>query len=37
MKLMSRTIYQQVILRESGLTRPPKSHKVQLADIETIK
>lgn len=37
MKLMSRTIYQQVILRESGLTRPPKSHQVQLADIETFK
>lgn len=35
MKLMSRTIYQQVILRESGLTRPPKFHQVQLADIET--
>ncbi len=37
MKLMSRTIYQQVILRESGLSRPPKSHQVQLADIETFK
>lgn len=37
MKLMSRTIYQQVILRESGLARPPKSHQVQLADIETFK
>ena len=37
MKLMSRTIYQQVILRESGLTRRPKVHQVQLADIETFK
>ena len=37
MKLMSRTIYQQVILRESGLAKPPKSHKVELADIESIK
>lgn len=37
MKLMSRTIYQQVILRESGLARPPKSHQVQLADIETFR
>lgn len=37
MKLMSRTIHQQVILRESGLTRRPKEHQVQLADIETFK
>ena len=37
MKLMSRTIHQQVILRESGLTRRPKVHQVQLADIETFK
>ena len=37
MKLMSRTIYQQVILRESGLSRRPKAHQVQLADIETFK
>ena len=37
MKLMSRTIHQQVILRESGLTRRPKVHQVQLADVETFK
>lgn len=37
MKIMSRTIHQQVILREAGLTRPPKTHQVQLADIETFK
>ena len=37
MKLMSRTIYQQVILRETGLTRRPKSHQVQLNDIEMFK
>lgn len=37
MKLMSRTIHQQVILRESGLTRRPKVHQVQLSDIETFK
>ncbi len=37
MKLMSRTIYQQVILRESGLSRPPKTHQVQLQDIATFK
>lgn len=37
MKLMARTIYQQVILRESGLTRQPKAHQVQLSDIETFK
>ena len=37
MKLMSRTIYQQIILRESNLTRRPKSHQVQLSDIETFK
>ena len=37
MKLMSRTLYQQVILRESGLTRRPSTHQVQLADIETFK
>ncbi len=37
MKLMSRTIHQQVILRESGLTRRPKEHQVQLADIETFR
>ena len=37
MKLMSRTIHQQVILRESNLTRRPKLHQVQLSDIETFK
>ena len=37
MKLLSRTIYQQVILRETGLTRRPKSHQVQLNDIEMFK
>lgn len=37
MKLMSRTIYQQVILRESGLARPPKTHQVQLQDIATFR
>ena len=37
MKLMARTIYQQVILRESGLTRPPKTHQVQLMDIATFR
>lgn len=37
MKLMSRTIYQQVILRESGLQRRPSAHQVQLADIASFK
>jgi len=37
MKLMSRTIYRQVILRESSLQRRPASHTVQLADIATFK
>ncbi len=37
MKLMSRTIYQQVILRESGLSRRPRLHQVQLSDVETFK
>ncbi|MBO4416507.1 MAG: AAA family ATPase [Bacteroidales bacterium] len=37
MKLMARTIHQQVILREAGLIRRPKSHQVQLGDIETFK
>jgi hypothetical protein len=37
MKLMSRAIYQQVILRESGLTRRPKQHQVILSDIEALK
>ena len=37
MKLMARTIYQQVILRESGLSRRPKAHQVQLTDVETFR
>ena len=37
MKLMARTIYRQVILREIGLTRRPSTHTVQLADIATFK
>lgn len=37
MKLMSRTIYQQVILRESALPERPERHQVQLADVETFK
>lgn len=37
MKLMSRTIYQQVILRESALPVPPDTHEVLLADIETFQ
>lgn len=37
MKLMSRAIYQQVILREAGLVRRPSRHQVQLADIEAVK
>lgn len=37
MKLMSRTIYQQVILRESGLARRPRTHEVKLSDIETFR
>lgn len=37
MKLMARTIYRQVILREIGLSRRPSTHTVQLADIATFK
>jgi AAA+ superfamily predicted ATPase len=37
MKLMSRTIYQQIVLRESCLSRRPKAHQVQLSDIETFR
>ena len=37
MKLMARTIYQQVILRESNLVRPPRTHQVQLADIANFR
>lgn len=37
MKLMARTIYQKVVLRESGLAQPPKNHQVLLTDVETLK
>ena len=37
MKLMARTIYQQVILRESALAERPSAHKVELADVESLK
>lgn len=37
MKLMARTIHQQVILREAGLTERPASHQVLLEDVETFK
>ena len=37
MKLMARAIYQQVILRESKLSRHPSAHSVQLSDIENFK
>lgn len=37
MKLMARTIYQQVILREAGLSKRPAAHRVELADIKTFK
>ena len=37
MKLMARTIYQQVILRESALPERPAAHKVELADVESLK
>lgn len=37
MKLMSRTIYQQVILRESALPKRPSAHVVELADVQTFK
>ena len=37
MKLMSRTIYQQVILREAGLSQHPAAHVVELADAEILK
>ena len=35
MEIMSRTIYHRVVLRESGLTVPPKKHQVELADVDT--
>lgn len=37
MKLMARTIYQQVILRESALEKRPDAHQVELEDVETFK
>ena len=37
MKLMARTIYRQVILRESALSARPASHQVELEDVETFK
>lgn len=37
MKLMARTIYQQVILRESALEKHPDAHRVELEDVETFK
>lgn len=37
MKLMARTIYQQVILRESALDKRPDAHQVELEDVETFK
>ena len=37
MKLMARTIHQQVILREAGLKERPAAHQVLLEDVETFK
>lgn len=37
MKLMARTIHQQVILREAGLKERPSAHQVMLEDVETFK
>ena len=37
MKLMARTIHQQVILREAALAGRPASHYVELSDVETFK
>ena len=37
MKLMARTIHQQVILREAGLKERPVAHQVLLEDVETFK
>ena len=37
MKLLSRAIYQKVILRESALSVQPVRHVVELADIESFK
>lgn len=37
MKLMARTIHQQVILREAGLPERPAAHQVLLEDVESFK
>ena len=37
MKLMARTIYRQVILREASLSKRSAAHMVELADVETFK
>jgi len=37
MKLLSRAIYQQVILRESSMSKAPEKHLVELPDVEMIK
>ena len=35
MEIMSRTIYQRVVLRESELANSPKMHQVELEDVDT--
>jgi hypothetical protein len=37
MKLLSRAIYQQVILRESSMSKAPEKHMVELADVQMLK
>ena len=37
MKLMVRAIYQQVILRESGLSQRPEAYLVELTDVRAFK
>lgn len=37
MKLIARTIYQQVILRESAMEKRTDAHQVELEDVETFK
>ena len=37
MKLLSRAIYQKVILRESVASVVPEKHVVELADVEMLK
>ena len=37
MKLMARTIYQQVMLRESALEQRPSTHIVELEDVKSLK